>query len=320
MVKHGQWFGLWAVLFLLLSLFLQPNKAVAGIHVSSKTVELGKPVRVVVRGEESVTFFQQQLVAHFAADFFLDYQLEQTDMLRVWLYPYHSGQFFVPAYSGKTDSWTQIDLSVVPNQAIVVDWKTVKSAGFVSQLVDFAFRVRVPDSAWRVEMLEPSLSSTFKQQWHYQSVPLQRLDSGLLSAQKLYQGGATFEYLGIVEPFKSQLVSLPAPYIKVRSPGGSQWYFYRPSAAYQLMPLPSFLPLSLLVAKPSLEQKFQPENLVLGAVNYWQWTIQTEGASKAYLQAFSEQILQPLQQINSVEWLAPEKRFSETLSLKQQSF
>ncbi len=266
---------------------LRPNK-----------VQLGDSVTFVVKGEHIKGSISKIDLAVFSKDFVIDDVQQQSDLLRVKMYPLRSGDFILAGQQAGNLHIPEFHVQVTENPQVSVQWQSPKPVLYSQQIVSWRASVQVQDSTFKVlyNTQQHNKNQDIEVSLAEQSVSRAELDSGAI-----HQLVAAYAMPGYL---KAERKTLYSPVVEVKNFSNKRWKFFDASKQIQIKPLPSFLPLSASVGV--IDWQVEPNGWVYqaGKLHYWKWHLSVENLSVDYLKSAAYQLLGQLANAENIHFLS----------------
>lgn len=283
----------------LVVLVLVVGNSYAQVSIYPKTIMLGLPVIMVFVGKEVESDFEKVNKSQLKKQFEI-YDVDgDSNRIRLILYPKQVGILKVPAMQQGQINYQGENIVVTENDEVNVRWKAPISKTFANKVVTWQAEVSLVNAVNNV---------SFEQHPHFNNKLSYNLpEKPFISSSVLFGKTETFSMSIMLD--KAGKTKIRSPVVKVKNATSRPWRFFDNTASLQVLPLPSYLPITTPVGRLTIVMEELPLFISTGELVNLKWQVLGEHVPTNLLPNLSQQL--GYQQ--AVEWLSPRSVFNTNI-------
>ena len=267
----------------------EENSAI-NVKIRPLNVKLGEPISLVIEGEK---IGQSTALLDWTAlqqNFVIDDVDQHAYLLRLTLFPLKVGELEIPEQKAGRVHIPKTVIKVEPNPEVTIQWQKPQTELFSTQQGIWQAQVEVTNPAFLVEIQPPP-----------------NLESQSIIGRILHSDNHLKKHMVSLEMpsvLQRNTLQIKSPVIVVKNSSNRRWKFFDAPQTLQVKPLPSFLPMSVVVGE--LDWHIAPLNTFyqVGDLHYWHWQVSGQGVSEESLKATAYQLVGQLPHNEQLSWLA----------------
>lgn len=289
----------------------------ADVKVRPDKVQLGESFTVVIQDPYLREALPNLDMSLFEQDFVIDDVYQDSELLRLKLYPLQPGEFVIPPQTFGHLVVPELTLKVENNPDVSVEWIAPNPRVYNQQLLTWMAKVTVSNPAYNVRYLAQNRNSN-------DAIETLILEQAGDVKHALNQHSLLDSFVGITHPLSAAYlmpnhpsiseVELFSPMVQVKNQGNKRWKFFDKSVKVQLEPLPLFLPMSAAVGSIEWQSDLNRRFFESGQLYLWEWTLSSMDMQVDYLKSAVYQLVTQLERASHIEFLSEATQAQERLT------